>query len=281
MKIKQPKVKKIYDGTYAIEDNGFGSVSVYMYLLVGKESSLVIDCGYGMLDLKNIIHQITDKPVVCACTHGHIDHALGAAQFDETYLHSKDFPIYKAQSDPELRRLAANYGLMGGVSKKKRSDPEYRAVVERFASFPCPSQLLPLDDVHEFELGNRRIIWLPLPGHTPGSVMFYDEKYNVLFDGDAASATLWLHLEESLSLSEYRKNLIEYLDTVKQMGDPKRYAGHQLKPAGNKDLENLLYRVDKALTGHPFTIPFTTPFYHADILPAKGGMLFYDKKRLP
>lgn len=280
MKIRQPVVKQIYDGTYAIEDNGFGTVSVYMYLLEGSESALMIDCGYGMLDLKSILRQITNKPVVCACTHGHIDHALGAAQFDLCYLHSRDFPIYKAQSDPELRRLSANYGLMGGVSKKKRSDPAYQAVVERFASFPCPPQLLPLDDVCEFQLGNRRVTWRPLPGHTPGSVVFYDEKYNVLFDSDAASATLWLHLAESLPLSEYRRNLIDYLDMAKRMDDPKRYAGHQLKPARNKDLENLLYRVDKALTGKPLTIPFTTPFYHADILPAKGGMLFYDKKRL-
>lgn len=71
------EIRQIYKDTYAILDKTFGAHSVYMYLLVGNEKALLIDSDYGMLDLPQVVREITDKPVICACTHGHLDHALG------------------------------------------------------------------------------------------------------------------------------------------------------------------------------------------------------------
>ena len=46
---------------------------------------------------------------------------------------------------------------------------------------------------------------LEVPGHTPGSVAFYDEKRNLLFTGDAIGSGIgvWMIVPGGLTLSEY------------------------------------------------------------------------------
>ena len=56
----------------------FGPVK--MYLLIGNERALLIDSGYGKIDLKGIVARLTDKPVTLMLTHGHLDHASGRLQ---------------------------------------------------------------------------------------------------------------------------------------------------------------------------------------------------------
>ena len=78
----------------------------------GSDKALLIDSGFGMLDLNSIIRKLTDKPVICACTHGHLDHAMGAAQFEKAYMHSAETDVYKKHSDPAMMRKAAENGLL-------------------------------------------------------------------------------------------------------------------------------------------------------------------------
>ncbi|MDR0910529.1 MAG: MBL fold metallo-hydrolase [Spirochaetaceae bacterium] len=275
------KVKQIYTDTYAITDYGFDTMAVYMYLLIGENAALLIDCGYGILDIKKIIREITDKPLICACTHGHLDHALGAGQFEKAYMHSKDSEVYARHTDPEFLRMTGNRGgILTRVSKRKRNDPAYQKLFEQFVKVERPKKLLPLEEQQAFELGNRRVTWYPLPGHTPGNVAFYDEKYNALFDGDGASYGFWIFLDESLPLSEYRSVLEGYIRYAKGLGNPNRFCGHKNTPSTVKDLEKLLACVDVALMKKPITIPLLTPLGDAQVLFAKGGMMFYNKNKL-
>ena len=47
-------VKKLAENTYRISEWGaFGPVN--MYLLIGNERALLIDSGYGKIDLKSIV----------------------------------------------------------------------------------------------------------------------------------------------------------------------------------------------------------------------------------
>lgn len=258
-------VKKIYENTYQIIDKGLGGGSVNMYLLVGNEKAMLIDSGYGGLDLKKIVGQITDKPVFCACTHGHVDHAMGAYQFEESYMHSLDVPVFQVHSTPQwfgymTKALTASAKQFArNTAEKKRTVPQ------------------PLDSIEAFELGDRTVTWMFLKGHTQGSVVFYDEKYNVLFDGDAAPPGVWLFLPESSTLREYRKNLEAYIDFVKKHGNPVRYGGHMKKALTTADLEKQLTCVDIAISGKKRSMRHRFPFADAQIMIYKSGAVFYNK----
>ena len=61
--------------------------SVFCYLVVGNERALLFDTAFGIGSLPGAIRKITDKPVTVVLSHGHTDHANGAYQFDEAWLH--------------------------------------------------------------------------------------------------------------------------------------------------------------------------------------------------
>ena len=265
---KHYSVKNIYENTYQITDKGLGGGSVNMYLLIGDEKALLIDSGYGGLDLKAIISSITDKPVVCACTHGHVDHAMGAYQFEESYLHTLDYPVFEVHSSKDW----FGYMTRAFLPSSKRYAAETAAKVR-----PLPK---PLDDIKCFELGNRKITWFFLKGHTQGSVVFYDERYNVLFDGDAAPLGVWLFIPESSTLTQYRDNLKEYISFVKSHNNPVRYGGHMPKAMTVKNLENQLACVETAIEGKKKASRKKFPFGTADIMIAKGGAVFYRKDNI-
>ncbi|MBQ5904941.1 MAG: MBL fold metallo-hydrolase, partial [Clostridia bacterium] len=83
---KQYEVKEIYENTYSILEKGFEGLDTYMYLLVGDEKALLVDCGFGIIDLKKIVGEITDKPLITVCTHGHHDHVMGVTNLTDCYI---------------------------------------------------------------------------------------------------------------------------------------------------------------------------------------------------
>ena len=80
MGIKQPIVASIAHRTWCIDEYGMTA----MYLLEGDEFALLIDTGLGLFDLTALVRQYTDKPLLVALTHGHVDHAGGIGQLEES-----------------------------------------------------------------------------------------------------------------------------------------------------------------------------------------------------
>ena len=269
-------IKKLYNDTYAITDNGFGQVNVYMYLLVGTKKALLVDSGYGLLDLKSIIRTVTDLDVICCCTHGHVDHALGAHQFEEAYLHSNDFDVYKHHSSPDFINDMATKGLLMRPSKKMLNSPGYQYLAEKMAKKDYPT-LKALDDVPCFDLGERVVTWFHAAGHTQGSVVFVDEKYGTVFDGDASAFGAWLFLPESGSLPDYQTMLKNYLAFMEERGITRRYVGHSGKPLNNKWLRRMIRCVEVADSKPKKGIKISTLFGDARIVFAGGSLLFCRK----
>ena len=266
-------MKQIYEDTYRIADVGFLGAKVYFYLLVGKEKALLIDNGYGLLDLKNIIKEITPLETIFVCTHGHVDHALGAPQFETSYLHSADFDVYKKHTDPDFIEEITTKGLLFKPSKRFIADPNRRKLVEKVKAkeYPLP---LPLETVTEFDLGNRVVKWLPVQGHTQGSVVFIDEKYNTIFDGDAAAPGAWLYLEESSPLPQYVENLKKYLAFMEEHNIEKRYVAHTSKMVSRKRLKQLIDCAKTAIAKPKKGIKLKGTLGHCRIVFAKGSLLF-------
>jgi len=275
--MKSDKVKytvtKIYKDTYAIKDSGLGQGSVYMYLLVGNEKALLVDSGYGLLDLKTIIGSLTDKPVVCVCTHGHVDHALGACQFDEAYLHSKDFDVYNNHTNPEFITEMGMKGLMMRPPPFIRNNPGYINQVEKMSNKKY-SPLTAIDDVESFDLGGRIVSWKHIPGHTQGSISIIDESYNTAFDADACAPGAWLFLEESSPLPDYLNELELYQGFLSERGVNSRYVGHAGKVLSEKYLLKLIKCVHVCIKKPKKGIKIKTLLGRSRIVFAGGSLIF-------
>lgn len=229
-------VKEIYKDTYCIVDNAMGG-HVNMYLLVGTEKALLIDSGYGDPKLLEVIRSVAEKEVICACTHGHIDHALGAYLFDNAYVHSADMAQYREHCQKE-KILDCGLEGIGAKPKKYLKLSGYQEHVQMLSQINR-KPLLPLEEIQAFDLGGRTVHWVEVPGHTPGSVAFVDEENKVAFDGDAAPNGLWLFMPEASSVEVFLDSVVRYETFLKEKGILRRYGGHSSAPVPTSQLQTL------------------------------------------
>lgn len=113
--------------------------------------------------LSGFISQQKLRPVKLLLTHGHIDHILGCAYVFKQYglapeLHKNDLDIYNS---------GAYVGAMYGIA---------------YEAGPAPS--LFLEDGQLLNLGDYSWICIFCPGHSPGSLCFYNKEQKILIGGD-------------------------------------------------------------------------------------------------
>jgi len=165
-----------------------------MYLVEGKEKAALIDTGSGLGFLRAHIEKLTDKPIVVLLTHGHVDHAMGAGEFETVYMNHVDDYIYEVHADMGFRRD----GLFLCPQK-----------VEEEEIIPAK----PLEEIHQmaggdsFDLGGLHIDIYDLPGHTRGSVVMLIREERVLLLGDACNYLTFLHEPYSTTVKEFKTNL--------------------------------------------------------------------------
>jgi glyoxylase-like metal-dependent hydrolase (beta-lactamase superfamily II) len=141
-------------------------------------------------------------------THGHPDHTYGNGQFSEVYVSPGDVAWLRAPPPLENRQWIARDLL------PKPLPPGFD--VESWAS-TVPDSLPPVEDGQAFELGGRTLEVIALAGHSPGSICLLDRERRGLFTGDSVlTGQLWLHLDESLPLSQFHQNLRRIQDRSHQ-----------------------------------------------------------------
>jgi glyoxylase-like metal-dependent hydrolase (beta-lactamase superfamily II) len=189
------QTRKLTDDVWAIDDNG-GSM---IYLVCGSERALLIDTGWGIGDLPGLVRSLTPLPVTVVNTHVHPDHTFGNPQFDEVHIPDADVFMTKTPFTNEERQWALKDIVPQPLP------PDFDATNWGTA---MPASLVPIQDGYCFELGQRSIRVVAVPGHSPGSVCLLDRQSRRLFTGDMVlSARIWMHLEESCSLQQYARSL--------------------------------------------------------------------------
>ena len=147
-----------------LEGNGFQVYNESVYLLEGDDRALLIDAGAWMPHLAQTVAKLTDKPVSLVLTHGHGDHVGGAISFPEVWIHPADTVM--------IGQGARAYGIKVNL----------------------------LSDGEIIDLGGRQIEVLATPGHTSGSVSFFDKERGYGFSGDAFGSTNLLLFTNSFKL---------------------------------------------------------------------------------
>jgi hydroxyacylglutathione hydrolase len=182
-------VNEVGNKVWVIGDHGADN----MYLVEGRDSSLLIDTGLGTADLASFVKKLSSKPLIVVNTHGHPDHAGSNYQFEKVYLDAADSSAARQCNRPEARAGSSKNMLQGNAPSES----------ELFKGKPFNTKLIPVSDGHIFNLGGRRIQVMATPGHTPGGICLLDINNKLLFSGDNNNVLVWLFLQNCLPLHEY------------------------------------------------------------------------------
>lgn len=191
----------IAEGLYRITN----IIKTSMYLAVGQSSALLLDCGAGVGDIAQFVRTLTDKPLTVAITHGHVDHAMGSGSFGpevEIFLPAEDRGLYRDHSGLAFRQdFVAGALLRQG---KPGSVPESAM----WYNVRPVEQLRALRPGDSFDIGGEVIEICPGGGHTRGCVTALFREHRILLLGDACGPNTFLFDTESLSVSQYKANLL-------------------------------------------------------------------------
>lgn len=129
----------------------------FIYLLLGKSKALLLDSGAGGADIEGPVdaaieewmnaHELTSLPLVVAHSHSHRDHVMGDKQFRER----------------------PNTTVVGLAPAE---------VASFFAIESWP------ESTATFDLGERVLDVVPIPGHEASHIAIYDHEQQLLLTGD-------------------------------------------------------------------------------------------------
>lgn len=259
------KVRDLGNEIIQISDNSLAN----MYIIKGDKKAMLIDTGWGMHDLEEVIKSITDLPLIVVNTHGHLDHVSGNYNFKEFYISAYDESILRTCFDKEFR-----ISIVGSVLR----GPYYEAFDKgKWINNVFPEPKL-IRGKEVFDLGNRMIEVIETPGHTTGSICLLDRNTGTLLAGDSISnVQLWLHLEESTALTQY----LESMERLHAYGDRVTmiHAGH----ATNMDrgmTREIIKCLKAIIGGETKGVPYHT--FAGDGLIAKfdSCSIVYDENRV-
>ncbi|MBR1929906.1 MAG: MBL fold metallo-hydrolase [Lachnospiraceae bacterium] len=216
---------------------------VYVYLVEGSRSAALIDTGFGVGSLRQYVESLTDLPVTVLLTHGHLDHAGGAGEFEEVYLNYKDLELARQHTSIAVRSA--------GFCEGKNVHSSFEFVP------PKPvEEYLPLTDGQRFELGGMTVTMLELPGHTPGSMCVLLEELRTMLLGDACNSLGFLQLPGSLSVAEYGRAMKEFAKHEEQF-DTTWYS-HPHNFGGKEIIQETIQLCDEIVSGVRCGIPYGT-----------------------
>ena len=205
-----------------------GAAGERCWLAEGERGAALIDSTCGHAGLDQVVAGLTAKPVQVLMTHGHRDHVGGAWAFGKAWLHPGDLPLVERACDSarraEFARSRAPEGLQGELTARR---------------FPAgPVEWLTLGEGQVFDLGGLALEVLEAPGHTAGSVCFWDRAGGTLFSGDICTRRTLMMLPESLSLEVLEGTLRRLQGILPQVEH--HLIGHDPGTPGEGVLEQLL-----------------------------------------
>lgn len=158
-------VEALDDRTFAIGEPRYAQQN-FSYLIVGSERAVLFDAGPGVRDIRPIAQSLTDRPILFVPSHFHFDHLGGVV----------DFANVAVVDLPQLRERVQDGRL-------RLTSVEHLGFTEGFATptLPITEWLKPGGAI---SLGDRSLLVLHTPGHTPESISLVEASTGLIFSGD-------------------------------------------------------------------------------------------------
>ena len=150
-------IHRIADDLWAIDEIG----NDIMYLIDGGRRALLIDTGYGMVDLKALSGQLCPgRELMVVNSHMHPDHASGNAQFGQVFCGRYDEPRAHRAVDGAVKRQMMSHFDTDRARAAMRVETFYEGKPMGAATVkaaPVTRACVPLDAVELWELGKGRL----------------------------------------------------------------------------------------------------------------------------
>lgn len=188
------------------------------YLIVGTTRALLFDAGIGLVPMRPTIEQLTKLPVTVLNSHTHFDHV--GANYEFTDILGLDTPFTRAK---ELGRPHADIadeveaGSFCGAPPAGVDTASFRS-----RPFTITRRVANGDTI---DIGNRKLVILAAPGHTPDAIALLDPGHGLLWTGDSYyDSTIWL-FSPGTDLAAYEQSMTRLAALVPSL--------HRLLPAHN------------------------------------------------
>jgi glyoxylase-like metal-dependent hydrolase (beta-lactamase superfamily II) len=184
-------VEEVGEGvTKLTEPHLSGLVSANLWWVRGRRHDVVVDTGLGVASLRQHLPEVLAHDTMAVISHTHLDHTGGAHEFAQVAVHEVEAGAVAAPPPASLH-ARTEMELLGLAVPEPDALPDslLEALPEpgydpaAFAIRPAPVTLT-LTDGDVIDLGDRRLRVIHAPGHTPGSILLYDEELRWLYTGD-------------------------------------------------------------------------------------------------
>ena len=256
----------------------FAHCGEMMYLVEGEDRAALLDTGSGIGSLRECVDELTDKPIVVLITHGHIDHAMGAIEFDEVYMSPNDAYIYRQHGDMAFRQMA-NEALV------KNNQLTSLPLLQTLAY----EKIKPFKEGDVFDLGGVSVVIYDCVGHTKGSVVMLIPEERAVLLGDACNNFTFLFDDYSTSVATYERSLRDLKEKITGKYDTV-YLSHGDGNGHKEMIEDVIEVCEDIQKGNTDDIPFEfmgRKCYIAKALDAdlervngRGGNIVYNKEKV-
>ena len=137
-----------------------------------SKECVIVDPGISSRsEQERVVKYIAEEkltPVKLLCTHGHFDHVMGNSFITKTY----NIPTYIHPKDRRLLTMARNTCALFGIDIEN----------------PPMDNMVDINDSDTVTFGNSTLKVISTPGHTWGSVLFYNPEEKICLSGDTVFA---------------------------------------------------------------------------------------------
>ncbi|MDI6619827.1 MAG: MBL fold metallo-hydrolase [Clostridiales bacterium] len=167
-------IEKIDSETWVISEYKHWE-QTHCYLLIDSKQAVLIDTGLGVSNIKQVIDSLTELPVLVVTTHVHWDHIGGHGFFDDIAVHEADAEW--------LNHFPVSLSVVKSNLLKRSCDFPKDFDIDNYQVFQGkPTRLLKDGDIIDF--GNRQLMVIHTPGHSPGHICLYEPERGYFFSGD-------------------------------------------------------------------------------------------------
>ena len=145
---------------------------VRFFLFCGTEQAALIDTGMNTPDAKEIAESLTNLPLILINTHGDPDHISGNVLFADFYMCPNEEDNYRAHNGK--------------------------------------GNIIPIHEGDVIDLGERPLLIIEIPGHTPGSIAILDQNNRILVSGDSVQ-------DGNIFMFGEFRNIDAYVESLKHL----------------------------------------------------------------